>query len=72
MNCSSPDIAGDFPNCLFCKDTGYHQQCTNGDGVPEWRFCSACEAGKREREKDPTACEQMNGAMLALEKRVSR
>ncbi len=60
------------PSCMFCKDTGYHQQCTDDQGRPEWRFRAACEAGKREREKDPSACEKMNQALASLNRRVSR
>jgi hypothetical protein len=67
-----PDIPKDTPDCLFCADSGFDGNCTDSEGRREWRFCAACAEGFTALKKDPFACDQMNAALRALEKKVSK
>ncbi len=50
----------DAPDCTLCADSGFNKW------TGRWDFCG-CEAGNRERLKDPFAASSMNFALGKLE-----
>jgi hypothetical protein len=55
----------DAPTHRLCDDTGFVQH------TGRWEFC-LCSFGRREREKNPKAAEEMNYALDRLNAKVAK
>lgn len=54
-----PDFNPNWPNCMFCGDSGLH------DWEGEWKFCR-CVAGAQKALREPHAAEKANASAKAL------